>query len=88
MIAVIFEYLSASYTFKLVGVLITFGLGAFLLALTALAEAKHGMKKINDLAKFEKNRLETLNRLGDFVYVHGRLMQLSTNFSLKVISFR
>lgn len=83
MTVVIFQYIVASYAFRLAGVLITFGVGAFLLVLAILNEIKDNLKRINDLAKFERNRSKTLNFIGDSIQVHGRLMQLSDYF-LKV----
>lgn len=67
----------ATYAFVLAGVLIPFGLGAFLSALVALEEAKDVLKKINELAKSEKNRIETLHYIGDFIQYHARIIQLS-----------
>lgn len=62
----------------LAGVLVTFGSGSFLIALEALEEAKHDLRKINELAKWDQNRLRTLNCFGDLVQFHGRLIQLSS----------
>ena len=79
-IAVIFEYLIGTYVFMVVAAVVTFGIGTFILAIATLGEVRDDLKKINDLAKFEENRLETLNRLGDFTQFHCHMMQLSTCF--------
>lgn len=87
LIAIIWEYITVVYAFMVVGILTTFGFGTFLLALTALDDVKVGLKKINDLAKFEKNRAQTSNLLGDSIQFHGRLMQLSNLFHKENTSF-
>ena len=61
---------------------ITFGIGTFLIVVAALKEVRDDLKKINDLAKFEKNQTEALSCLGDFIEVHNRMTQLS-DFSHK-----
>lgn len=78
------EFIAASYALILSGVLSTFGIGAFLYALAALGEAKDGLKKINDSAKFEQNRSVTLNRIGEFIDLHGQLLQLSKLYYKKL----
>lgn len=57
--------------------MISLGLGINLIVITVLKEDKDEVKRINDLAKFKRNRLETLNRLGDFIQFHGRVKQFS-----------
>ena len=85
-IAVIFEYIVTVNAFILGSAMIPFGLGAFLIALAALEEARDDLKKINDSAKLKENQLETLTRLGNFTQIHGRLMQLST-FSRELANY-
>lgn len=64
------------YSFFIISNLASFGIGAFLFSLSVTNYTKEHLNEINT----NRNRLEMLKLLSDFIQLHSNFIKLSMNF--------
>lgn len=73
------QYIAAIYCFTFTSCLILFGIGAFLVEVTMIADIKVDLKLIDEDALARTDRRMVLNRLGDFIRNHSTIKKFSVS---------
>ena len=77
LIVVTLQYRATKRCFTYVASSICFGIGCFLYAVFATKDFRNDLKSINESAKNDQNRTETLKSLSGFIEFYSTSKQLS-----------
>lgn len=77
LIALTLQYITLMYVFQFIALLVSLGVGVFLLTITMIKDLKRTVRALN---KFNRNELLFMKQLYDFIQFHSIAKQLSWLF--------
>lgn len=77
LITVIVQYILTTYLFLFATMSLSIGIGCFVLLNTVVKDICACINSVNDIAKFDGNRLRMIEQLCDFIGAHSCMLELS-----------